>query len=60
VTKVWVAVVAGAAGVALGLFIAREYAQVAVTSDLNNALNKVGLGGGAIQTLADSFVPQVV
>lgn len=60
-TKIWVAVIAGASGVALGLLIADVYAKATVKNDIDSGLSKIGLGGGAVQGFVDQFVvPQVV
>jgi hypothetical protein len=60
VSKFWVAAIAGALGVGLGLMIAKAYAQNVVQSDISNVLGKVGLAGGVVEKTIDSIiVPQV-
>lgn len=59
-TRVWVGVIAFAAGVVIGLEAAKFYAQSTVKGDLDTGLAKIGLGGGAVQSTLDSFVPVVV
>jgi hypothetical protein len=58
VSRGTVAIVAGLAGVALGLFIAREYAQWRVNSTLTSGLNSIGLGflAPTVTTAADGLV----
>ena len=56
-----VGLLAFAAGVGAGLLIAKLYVKSQLTSSLDTALAKVGLGGGAVQTFVDtSVVPFVV
>lgn len=60
-SKTWVGLIAFAAGVGAGLLVAKLYARSQVTSAIDSALDKVGLGGGAIQNFADNYiVPAVV
>lgn len=49
-----------AGGVAVGLLIAKEYARYQVQGGIDSALSRVGLGGGAVQGVADSLVPVLV
>jgi hypothetical protein len=59
VGKVWVGVLAFAGGVFVGIQIAKAYAQNVVKSDISSVLGSVGLGGGAIESVADKLiVPQ--
>lgn len=60
-SKSWVGVIAFAVGLGAGLLIAKYYAQSTITGDLNSVLGKVGLGGGAVQSIIDtSVVPTLV
>lgn len=52
-----VALIAFGGGVAVGLIVAQVYARGQVQSTLDKGLNKIGLGGGTVQSVADSFVP---
>lgn len=59
--KTWVAVIAFAAGVGAGLLVAKLYARAQVGDAVDSALEKVGLGGGVVQSFADKYiVPAVV
>lgn len=59
-SKTWVAVVAGVAGVALGLLIADVYAKATIKNDIDSGLAKFGLGGGTVQGFVDQYVvPEV-
>jgi hypothetical protein len=59
-SKLWIAILAGAGGIAVGLLIAKEYAQQKVAGDIHDTLNAVGLGGGTVEQLAKNLiVPQV-
>jgi hypothetical protein len=56
-----VGVLAFVAGVATGLLIAKAYARQTVQSKLDSGLAAVGLGGGLVQDVADSYlVPKLV
>lgn len=49
-----------AGGVATGLFIAKLYARRQVGDAISQALNKAGVGGGALeQSLKDVLVPLI-
>ena len=52
-----IALIAFAGGVATGLIVAQFYARSKVQSGIDSALNKVGLGGGALQSTLDAAVP---
>jgi hypothetical protein len=56
VSKLWVGVLAFAGGVFVGVQIAKAYAQNVIKSDVSSVLNKVGLGGGIIEDVADKLV----
>jgi hypothetical protein len=53
-------VLAGAVGFALGLYTAKLYARHEVKTSLDSFLGSVGLGGGVVQTAADSFIPNAI
>jgi hypothetical protein len=60
-SRTWVGVIAFAAGVGAGLLIAKLYARSQVTSAVDAGLEKLGLGGGAVQGFVDQYiVPAVV
>ena len=45
----------------VGLFVAKLYATSKIQADIDAGLNKVGLGGGVLQSFIDtSVVPAVV
>lgn len=57
--KLWI-VGAFLGGVAVGLWVAKQYAKQTISSDISNTLNSVGLGGGTIEKVAQAvIVPQV-
>jgi len=58
-SRTFVAVVAFAGGLAVGLIVAQVYARNKATGAFDSALNAVGLGGGWIQHTGDSLVPVV-
>lgn len=45
-----------AAGVAVGLLVAKIYARSQITDGVHKVLDSVGLGGGTTQNLVDTFV----
>jgi len=55
-TKLWVAILAGAGGFALGILITKQIAENRVTGGVHDALDKVGLGGGVIEKTVDSVL----
>lgn len=58
-SRTLLAVFAFAGGTACGLLLAQWYARHQATTAVDAGLNAVGLGGGRIQTVLDSFVPVV-
>ena len=59
-SRLWVGIIAGVGGFALGLYVAKLYATATITSDVNSGLNAVGLGGGKIQGAVDALIPVAV
>jgi len=61
VSRLVVGVLAFAAGTYVGIQIAKYYAESKVQGGIDAGLNKLGLGGGAIQSFVDgSVVPVLV
>ncbi len=58
-SRTFVAVVAFAGGVAIGLIVAQVYARNKATGVVDSTLQKAGLGGTWVQGVADSLVPVV-
>jgi hypothetical protein len=56
VSKLWIGLLAGAGGFALGLVVAKIYAKQKVQGSVDSLLGSVGLGGGAIQGFADQYI----
>ena len=52
--------IAGGVGFVLGLYAAKLYARNKVKNTVDDFLTGAGLGGGAIQSAADSFIPSYV
>lgn len=59
-TRLWIGVIAFAAGVVIGLEAAKFYAQSTIKGDLDTGLAKLGLGGGTVQSSLDGLVPVLV
>lgn len=55
-SKLVVALIAGAAGVGLGIFIAKNAYENKVRTGVGGALDKVGLGGGVVEDIADKLL----
>jgi hypothetical protein len=55
-SRLWVGIIAGAAGIFVGIQIAKIYAQQTVKGDISSALNAVHLGGGTIEKVADALL----
>ena len=55
-SKISVAVIFGVGGVIAGLLIAKAYARDQWKGAIGEALTKVGLGGGAVEAIADRVI----
>ena len=55
-SKLWIAVLAGAGGFALGVFVTKTYAENQVKGTVHDTLDKIGLGGGVVESIADKLV----
>ena len=59
-SKEWVAILSGAAGIVVGLLIAKEYARQKVEANVHDALAGVGLAGGNVENIVQNLVtPQI-
>ena len=59
-TRTVVALIAFAAGVGVGLFVAKLYATSKIQGAIDSGLKDIGLGGGAVQGLVDQTVVPVL
>lgn len=59
-SKIWIAVLAGGAGVALGIYLTRSAVRSGWQKEIHDGLTKIGLGGGTLeQTVDDLILPRV-
>lgn len=47
-------------GIAVGLWLAKQYASVKVSDSVHDALDKAGLAGGQVESIVQSVVKGVV
>lgn len=55
-SKLWVGIIAGVGGFALGVVITRQIALDKVTGKVNMFLGNIGLGGGVVQSVSDQLI----
>lgn len=54
--KLWIGVLAAAAGFAVGVLVAKAKYESKVRGGVHDALNKVNLAGGTVESAVDSLL----
>lgn len=55
-SKIWIAVIAGGAGIIVGLQIAKAYAKSEISDASHDVLSVLGLSGGKVESVVNKVV----